>query len=147
MKKRSPFDRIAEARERRKVRARRSTGLYDPHRGTIAHGTAYQQAHEYAHQEQHARNGLLWRARMALRSVPFIGRLLTVAVEIQASVMARAEMQAAHIWTEADAQEARDGLLSSLLSLTIFGRFYLPNTINSQSTQKSPAFGLNLNTP
>lgn len=125
---------------------RRSTGIYDPHRGIVAYGTAYQQAHEFAHQEQQARNGPLWMARAALCSVPAIGRLLTAAVEIQAARMARAEMRASGIWTDIDACEAKRGIQQSLL-LLIDMRFLLPTSWQSQNTQKSSAFGLNLNNP
>jgi hypothetical protein len=83
-------------------------------------GSAYGDFHEWAHVGQHARRTLVWRAFEWLRSVPMLGRVSLLVLEIEAAWIAREEMRACGVWQAGDAREAWFGVLSYLRALTIY---------------------------
>lgn len=81
--------------------------------------TSYADAHEHAHLGQHRRLTLPWRAYMASRRVPVVGRLAMLAVEIEAAALATAELRACGVWRPADAVEATFGLASYVFAMFV----------------------------
>jgi len=115
------------------------TASYHPDRLEIEWATPYQQAHEWAHVEQHARCTLAWRLRARWCGTPFVERVANLAVEWQAARMAKREMEACGIWTEDDAREAFAGLLSYALSLLSekLREIILPSLFESQTAHSA----------
>lgn len=112
-----------------------SSGSYDPDTLEIRWATPYAQAHEWAHVEQRVRRTLAWRWRDRWTGRPLLERVANLAVECEAAWLACREMRACGIWTEEDAQEARAGLLSYLLSLLSkrLLKLILPTVCDSQT--------------
>jgi hypothetical protein len=94
---------------------------YNPYTLALTRGaTVYGEFHEWAHVEQHARRTLCWCALERLRSVPVLGRLALLVVEIEAASIAREEMRACGVWCAGDAGEAWRGVMSYVRALTTF---------------------------
>lgn len=93
------------------------SGQFNPDTLEIRWETPYQQAHEWAHVEQQIIGTWAWRLREQWMGVPFLERLANLSVEWEAFRMAKREMQACGIWSDADVREAFAGLFSYLLSL------------------------------
>lgn len=85
-------------------------------------GTAYEDAHEWAHVEQHARQTVAWRLWWVSLRIPVLCRLAVLMVEIEAAAKATREMVQCGIWEVRDGIEAIGCLFAYLRSLTIFSR-------------------------
>lgn len=111
-----------------------SSGNYNPDTLAIRWETPYQQAHEWAHVEQQFRRTWAWRLRECWTGIPFFERVANLAVEWEASRIAKREMKACGIWTDDDATEAFIGVLSYVLSLPSerLLRKILPSIVESQ---------------
>lgn len=98
----------------------KNSAQYDPTTLSIVRGiTPYQDFHEWAHVGQHFRRTACWRARDRLFHVPVLCRLATLAVEIEAALIARREMRECGVWSDGDGTEAAQGILSYVLALTV----------------------------
>lgn len=88
---------------------------FNPDTLEIQWETPYQQAHEWAHVEQMILRTWSWRLRERWMSILFFERLANLAVELEASRIAKRDLGEA--WTDDDSRESLLGLLSYAISL------------------------------
>lgn len=102
---------------------------FNPDTLEIQWATPYQQAHEWAHLEQMILRTWTWRLRERWMGRLF-ERVANLAVELEASRMAKRDLGAA--WTQDDADEARLALVSYVLSIVnpkLLQKLFLPSRI------------------
>lgn len=89
---------------------------YDPQTGKIRFiVTPYEAAHEWAHVAQQCETGWLWKLHERARTVPFLGRVVLLLLELDAAGRALAELP-----PDAEiAEEAAAGLFTYILAITM----------------------------
>lgn len=103
--------------------------FYNPATGEIVwrvSPTAYECFHEYAHLEQQALDGPLWRAFRIHHRAPVAGKLLNFCLEIDAARRARRDLRACGILEPQDIAQALEGLFSYWLDLFACNRVFPP---------------------
>lgn len=113
--------------------------FYNPATGEIVwigNPSAYEVFHEWAHLEQQAENGTIWRAFRRFHRVPLVGKLLNVALEVDAAHRARRGLRECGILHPEDTAQAIDGVTAYFFD--VFGGLPVFPPLSVTSTPASP---------